>query len=196
MKTTTARRMNSDKKNLSPEQREELIRALKSRFEKNVNRHKGIEWAEVQTKLEASAEKLWSLNEMQRTGGEPDVVGHDERTGEYIFYDCSAESPQGRRSLCYDREALESRKQNKPENSALDMAAAIGIEILTEDEYRELQKLGEFDTKTSSWIRTPSRIRKLGGAIFCDRRYDTVFVYHNGAESYYAARAFRGSLRV
>jgi len=188
--------MNSDKKNLSPEQREQLIRALKARFEKNLNRHKGIEWAQVQTKLEASAEKLWSLNEMQRTGGEPDVVGHDERTGEYIFYDCSTESPQGRRSLCYDREALESRKQNKPENSALDMAAAIGIEILTEDEYRELQKLGEFDTKTSSWIRTPSRIRKLGGAIFCDRRYDTVFVYHNGAESYYAARAFRGSLRV
>jgi hypothetical protein len=196
MKTTTARRMNSDKKNLSPEQREQLIRALKARFEKNVNRHKGIEWAQVQTKLEASAEKLWSLNEMQRTGGEPDVVGHDERTGEYLFYDCSTESPQGRRSLCYDREALESRKQNKPENSALDMAAAIGIEILTEDEYRELQELGEFDTKTSSWIRTPSRIRKLGGAIFCDRRYDTVFVYHNGAESYYAARAFRGSLRV
>src|SRR5262249_12229852 len=153
-------------------------------------------WAQVQTKLEASAEKLWSLNEMQKTGGEPDVVGHDEKTGEYIFCDCSAESPQGRRSLCYDREALESRKQHKPENNALDMAAAMGIELLTEEQYRELQKLGEFDAKTSSWIRTPSQIRKLGGALFCDRRYDTVFVYHNGAESYYAARGFRGSLRV
>jgi hypothetical protein len=161
-----------------------------------MNRHEGLAWAQVQTKLEAGAEKLWSLNEMERTGGEPDVVGQDERTGEYIFYDCSAESPKGRRSVCYDREALQSRKQHKPENNALDMAAAMGIELLTEEQYRELQRLGEFDTKTSSWIRTPPRIRKLGGALFCDRRYDTVFVYHNGAESYYAARAFRGSLRV
>jgi hypothetical protein len=196
MKATTPRSVNSNKKNLSPEQREQLLRALKARFEKNMNRHEGLAWAQVQTKLEASAEKLWSLNEMERTGGEPDVVGHDERTGEYIFYDCSAESPKGRRSLCYDREALESRKQHKPENNALDMAAAIGIDLLTEEQYRELQRLGEFDTKTSSWIRTPSQIRKLGGALFCDRRYDNVFVYHNGAESYYAARAFRGSLRV
>lgn len=196
MKATTPRSVNSNKKNLSPEQREQLLRALKARFEKNMNRHEGLAWAQVQTKLEASAEKLWSLNEMERTGGEPDVVGHDERTGEYIFYDCSAESPKGRRSLCYDREALEARKQHKPENNALDMAAALGIEILTEEQYRELQRLGEFDTKTSSWIRTPSQIRKLGGALFCDRRYDNVFVYHNGAESYYAARAFRGSLRV
>ena len=196
MKATTPRGRNSNKEDLSPEQRKLLLRALQTRFNKNMNRHKGLEWARVQTKLEASAEKLWSLNEMERTGGEPDVVGHDERTGEYIFYDCSAESPLGRRSLCYDREALESRKQHKPANNALDMADAMGIEILTEEEYRELQKLGEFDMKTSSWIRTPSRIRKLGGAIFCDRRYDTVFVYHNGAESYYAARAFRGSLRV
>ena len=161
-----------------------------------MNRHEGLAWAQVQTKLAASAEKLWSLNEMERTGGEPDVVGHDEGTGEYIFYDCSAESPNGRRSLCYDREALESRKHHKPKDSALGMAAAMGIELLTEEQYRELQQLGEFDTKTSSWIRTPSRIRKLGGALFCDRRYNTVFVYHNGAESYYAARAFRGSLRV
>ena len=161
-----------------------------------MNRHEGLAWAQVQTKLEASAEKLWSLNEMERTGGEPDVVGHDERTGKYTFYDCSSESPKGRRSLCYDREALESRKQHKPENNALDMAAAMGIELLTEEQYRELQRLGEFDTTTSSWIRTPSQIRKLGGALFCDRRYDTVFVYHNGAESYYAARGFRGSLRV
>jgi len=196
MKATTPRSVNSDKENLPPEQREQLLRVLKARFEKNMNRHKGLAWAQVQTNLEASAEKLRSLNEMERTGGEPDVVGHDERTGEYIFYDCSAESPKGRRSLCYDREALESRKQHKPANSAIDMAAAMGIELLTEEQYRELQKLGEFDTKTSSWIRTPSKIRKLGGALFCDRRYDTVFVYHNGAESYYAARAFRGSLRV
>jgi hypothetical protein len=196
MKATTPRSVNSDKKNLSPEQREQLLRALRDRFEKNINRHGGLVWAQVQTKLEASAEKLWSLNEMERTGGEPDVVGHDEKTGEYIFYDCSAESPKGRRSLCYDREALESRKQDKPKNNALDMAAAMGIEPLTEEQYRELQRLGEFDTKTSSWIRTPSQIRQLGGALFCDRRYDTVFVYHNGAESYYAARAFRGSLRV
>ena len=196
MKATTPRSVKSNKKNLSPEQREQLLRALKARFEKNMNRHGGLAWAQVQTKLEASAEKLWSLHEMERTGGGPDVVGHDERTGEYIFYDCSAESPKGRRSLCYDREALEARKQHKPENNALDMATAMGTELLTEEQYRELQRLGEFDTKTSSWIRTPSQIRKLGGALFCDRRYDNVFVYHNGAESYYAARAFRGSLRV
>jgi hypothetical protein len=188
--------MKSNKKNLSPEQRGLLLRALQARFETNMNRHRGLEWAQAQTRLEASAEKLWSLHEMERTGGEPDVVGHDKTTGEYIFYDCSAESPKGRRSLCYDREALESRKQNKPENSALDIADGMGIEIFSEEQYRELQRLGEFDTKTSSWIRTPSRIRRLGGALFCDRRYDTVFVYHNGAESYYAARAFRGSLRV
>ena len=196
MKATTPRSVNNNKKNLSPEQREQLLRMLRARFEKNISRHQGLAWAQVQTKLEASAEKLWSLNEMERTGGEPDVVGHDERTGEYIFYDCSAETPKDRRSLCYDREALESRKQDKPKNNALDMAAAIGIELLTEEQYRELQTLGEFDTKTSSWIRTPSQIRKLGGALFCDRRYGAVFVYHNGAESYYAARAFRGSLRV
>jgi hypothetical protein len=195
MRATASRSVNSNKKNWSPEQREQLLRALKARFEKNMNRHAGLAWTQVQTKLETSAEKLWSLYEMERTGGEPDVVGHDERTGEYIFYDCSAESPKGRRSLCYDSEALESRKQHKPENNALDMAEAMGIELLTEERYRELQRLGEFDTKTSSWIRTPSRIRKLGGALFCDRRYDTVFVYHNGAESYYAARGFRGSLR-
>jgi hypothetical protein len=181
---------------LSKKQREEILRALKVRFEQNVNRHKGLEWAKVQAKLEANAEKLWSLNEMERTGGEPDVVGHDKKTGEYIFYDCSAESPKGRRSFCYDREALDSRKEHKPEDSAIDMAAAMGIEVLTEEQYRELQKLGTFDTKTSSWVKTPSDIRKLGGALFCDRRYNTVFVYHNGAESYYAARAFRGSLRV
>ena len=188
--------MNNSKKDLSPEQHEELLGALKARFEKNTNRHKGLEWAQVQSKLEANADKLWSLNEMERTGGEPDVIGHDNKTGEYVFYDCSAESPKGRRSLCYDREALESRKEHKPEGNAVDMAAAMGIELLTEEQYRELQKLGNFDTKTSSWVRTPSNIRKLGGALFCDRRYDTVFVYHNGAESYYAARAFRGSLRV
>jgi hypothetical protein len=161
-----------------------------------MNRHKGLEWAKIQAKLEANAEKLWSLNEMEKTGGEPDVVGYDKKTGEYIFYDCSAESPKGRRSICYDREALESRKEHKPEGSAINMAAAMGVELLTEDQYRELEKLGNFDTKTSSWVTTPSHIRKLGGALFCDRRYDTVFVYHNGAESYYAARAFRGSLRV
>jgi hypothetical protein len=188
--------VNSDKKKLAPEQREELLRALKARFEKNMNRHKGLEWAEVQAKLEAKAEKLWSLNEMERSGGEPDVVGHDKKTGEYIFYDCSAESPKGRRSVCYDREGQESRKEHKPENNAIDMAAAMGIELLTEEQYRELQKLGNFDTKTSSWVKTPPDIRKLGGGLFCDRRYDNVFVYHNGAESYYAARAFRGSLRV
>ena len=184
------------KPKLSPEQGEELLGALKARFEKNMNRHKGLEWAQVQAKLETNSEKLWSLSEMERTGGEPDVVGHDKRTGEYIFYDCSAESPKGRRSLCYDREALEGRKEHKPKDSAMDMAAVMGIELLTEEQYRELQKLGDFDTKTSSWVKTPSEIRKLGGALFCDRRYDHVFVYHNGAESYYGARAFRGSLRV
>lgn len=188
--------MNSNKKKLSPEQREELLRALKARFEKNLSRHKGLEWAKVQTRLEADPEKLWSLNEMERTGGEPDVVGHDKKSGEYIFYDCSAESPAGRRSVCYDREALASRKEHKPKNSAMEMAAAMGIELLSEEQYRGLQQLGNFDLKTSSWVKTPAEIRKLGGALFCDRRYDTVFVYHNGAESYYAARAFRGALRV
>ncbi len=186
----------SGKKALSPMQREQLLGALKARFEKNMNRHKGLGWAEVQVKLEAKAEKLWSLNEMERTGGEPDVVGHDKKTGEYVFYDCSAESPKGRRSICYDREALESRKENKPKDNAMDTAAALGIELLTEEQYRELQRLGTFDAKTSSWVKTPSAIRKLGGALFCDRRFDTVFVYHNGAESYYAGRAFRGSLSV
>jgi len=181
---------------LSRKQREEILGALKARFEKNMNRHQGLEWAQVQAKLEAAAEKLWSLNEMERTGGEPDVVGHDKKTGEYIFYDCSAESPKGRRSICYDREALESRKEHKPKDSAIGMAAAMGIELLTEEQYRELQKLGNFDTKTSSWVKTPPDIKILGGALFCDRRYDTVFVYHNGAESYYAARGFRGLLRV
>lgn len=190
--------INSNKKEFSPEQREELLNTLKTRFEKNMNRHKGLEWAKVQAKLDPAAggEKLWSLNEMERTGGEPDVVGHDKKTGEYIFYDCSAESPKGRRSVCYDREALESRKEHKPENSAVEMADDMGIELLSEEQYRELQQLGNFDTKTSSWVKTPSDIRKLGGALFCDRRYNTVFVYHNGAESYYAARGFRGSLRV
>ncbi|MGJ3248788.1 MAG: DUF4256 domain-containing protein [Elainellaceae cyanobacterium] len=183
-------------KDMKVVQREELLRTLKARFEKNMNRHQGLEWVKVQAKLEANPEKLWSLNEMERTGGEPDVVGHDTETGEYIFYDCSAESPKGRRSLCYDREALEARKEHKPENSAIEMAVAMGIELLTEEQYRELQKLGNFDLKTSSWVKTPVNIRKLGGAIFCDRRYDTVFVYHNGAESYYAARGFRGLLRV
>jgi hypothetical protein len=190
--------MKSNNKKLSSEQREELLKALENRFEKNMNRHSGLEWAKVQAKLDlpAGGEKLWSLNEMESTGGEPDVVEYDKKTGEYIFYDCSAESPKGRRSVCYDREALESRKEHKPENSAIDMAAAMGIELLTEDQYRELQELGNFDTKTSSWVKTPSEIRKLGGALFCDRRYNHVFTYHNGAESYYAARAFRGSLRV
>jgi len=183
-------------KDITVKQREELLRILKARFEKNMNRHKGLEWTKVQAKLEASAEKLWSLNEMERTGGEPDVVGHDKKTGEYIFNDCSAESPKGRRSLCYDREALESRKEHKPADSAIDMAAAMGIEVLTEEQYRGLQKLGNFDTKTSSWLKTPSDIRKLGGGIFADRRYDHVFMYHNGADSYYAARGFRGSIRV
>ena len=196
MRTTRARNINSNKKELSPEKREELLRGLKARFEKNMNRHKDLEWAKIRAKLETSTEKLWSINEMERTGGEPDVVGHDKKTGEYIFYDCSAESPKDRRSVCYDREALESRKEHKPEDNAMGMAAAMGIELLTEEQYRELQKLGTFDTKTSSWVKTPSDIRKLGGALFCDRRYDTVFVYHNGAESYYAARAFRGSIRV
>ena len=181
---------------ITPAQREELLSTLKSRFEKNMNRHKGLDWSKVQTKLEADPEKLWSLNEMERTGGEPDVVGHDKKTGEFIFYDCSAESPKGRRSICYDREALEARKEHKPKDSALNMAAAMRIELLTEEQYRELQKLGDFDTKTSSWIKTPADIRKLGGALFCDRRYNHVFVYHNGADSYYGARAFRGLLRV
>jgi hypothetical protein len=185
-----------DKEELSLEQREELLRALKARFEKNMNRHIGLEWANAQEKLEANTEKLWSLHEMERTGGEPDVVGYDNKTDEYIFYDCSAESPKGRRSVCYDREALESRKEHKPNNSAIDMATAMGIELLTEEQYRELQELGNFDTKTSSWVITPSEIRKLGGAIFADYRYGNVFVYHNGAESYYGARGFRGSLRV
>jgi hypothetical protein len=184
------------KKPLSAREREELLRALKARFEKNMDRHKGLEWAQVQARLEAHAEKLWSLKEMERTGGEPDVVGHDPQTGEYVFYDCSAESPTGRRSVCYDREGLESRKEFKPENNAVDMAAAMGIELLTEGQYRELQKLGRFDTKTSNWVKTPSDIRELGGALFVDFRYGKVFVYHNGAQSYYSARAFRGSLRV
>ena len=188
--------MNRNKKGLSPKQREELLGALKARFEKNMNRHKGLEWAKVQAKLEANTEKLWSLNEMERTGGEPDVVSHDKKTGEYIFYDCSAESPLGRRNICYDREALESRKEHKPKNNAIDMATAMGVELLTEEQYRELQKLGNFDTKTSSWLKTPSDIRKLGGALFADRRYGNVFVYHNSAPSYYGVRAFRGSLRV
>ena len=184
------------RKTLSPEQREELLGALKARFEKNMNRHKGLEWAKVKAKLEAKTEKLWSLSEMERTGGEPDVVGHDKKTGEYIFFACSAESPGGRRSVCYDREGRESRREHKPENNAIDMAAAMGIELLTEEQYRELQKLGNFDTKTSSWVKTPAAIRKLGGALFGDRRFGQVFLYHNGAQSYYGARAFRGSLRV
>jgi hypothetical protein len=186
----------SGKKELSSEQRKDLLKALRARFEKNMNRHKGLEWAKVQARLEAKPDKLWSLNEMERTGGEPDVVGHDKKTGECIFYDCSAESPDGRRSVCYDREGLESRKEHKPENSAIDMAAAMGIELLTEEQYRALQKLGIFDAKTSSWVKTPSEIRKRGGAIFADFRYGNVFVYHNGAQSYYGARAFRGSLTV
>jgi len=184
------------KKELSIKQCEELFETLKTRFEKNMNLHKGIEWAKVQAKLKSNTEKLWSLNEMEKTGGEPDVVSYDKKTSEYIFYDCSTESPTGRRSICYDHEALESRKENKPKNSAINMASIMGIEILTEEQYREIQKLGNFDLKTSSWVKTPINIRKLGGAIFCDRRYDTVFIYHNGAESYYAARGFRGSLRI
>jgi len=186
----------STKKSLSPQESSELLEVLKTRFGKNLDRHKGIEWAKVQSKLEAAPEKLWSISEMERTGGEPDVVGFDKATGEYLFYDCSAESPKGRRNVCYDREALNSRKEFKPGNSAIDMATEMGIEILTEDQYKELQQLGNFDLKTSSWIKTPDKIRKLGGGLFCDRRFDTVFVYHNGAESYYAARGFRGSLRV
>ena len=189
-------KINNNEKTLSAEEREQLLEALQARFQKNMNRHPGLEWAEVQARLEAHADKLWSLHEMERTGGEPDVVGRDERTGECIFYDCSAESPRGRRSICYDPEALAARKENKPADSALGMAADMGIELLTEEQYRELQKLGHFDTKTSSWIKTPSEIRKLGGAIFADFRYGAVFVYHNGADSYYAARGFRGSLRV
>ena len=196
MRASTPRNMKSGKKDMSPEQREAALGALKARFERNMNRHKGLEWAQVQAKLQANAERLWSLKEMERTGGEPDVIGRDSKTGEYIFCDCSAESPKGRRSLCYDREALDSRKENKPENSAVDVAAAMGLELLTEEQYRALQNLGKFDTKTSSWVKTPSNIRTLGGALFCDRRYNTVFVYHNGAESYYAARGFRCSLRI
>lgn len=188
--------MTKRNRELSLEQREELLRALKARFDKNMNRHQDLEWAQVQAKLEANPEKLWSLNEMEGTGGEPDVVDHDKEKDEYIFCDCSEESPKGRRSVCYDREALESRKKHKPENSVMDMATDMGIELLTEEQYRELQKLGHFDLKTSSWVKTPENIRKLGGALFCDRRYDTVFLYHNGAESYYAARGFRGLLRV
>lgn len=191
MKTST-----SNKKELSPKQREELLKVLKARFEKNLNRHKGLEWAKVQSRLEANAEKLWSLNEMESTGGEPDVVGQDKKSGEYIFFDCSAETPKGRVSVCYDREGWLSRKEARPKTTAMDMAAAMSIELLTEEEYLELQKLGEFDTKTSSWIATPADIRKLGGALYCDRRYGRVFVGHNGAQSYYAARAFRGWLRV
>jgi hypothetical protein len=186
----------STKKTLSARQTEDLLKTLELRFHKNMNRHKGIEWAKVQAKLQASPEKLWSLQEMEKTGGEPDVVGEDKKTGEYIFYDCSAESPKGRRSVCYDGEALQSRKEHKPQSSAVDLAITMGVELLTEEQYRDLQKLGEFDLKTSSWIKTPADIRKLGGALFADRRYGNVFIYHNGAESYYAARAFRGALRV
>ena len=188
--------MPKQNKNLSSTQRETLLTTLKSRFEKHTNRHKSLDWSKVQAKLEANPEKLWSLSEMENTGGEPDVVGHDKKTGEYIFYDCSAESPKGRRSVCYDHEALNARKEHKPKDSAMNMANGMGIELLSEEQYRELQKLGEFDTKTSSWIQTPSDIRKRGGALYCDRRYNHVFLYHNGAESYYAARGFRGSLRV
>ena len=189
-------RMTTNEKELSPPAREALLKALRARFEKHMGRHRGLEWARIQAKLESAPDKLWSLNEMERTGGEPDVVGRDRKTSEYLFFDCAAESPRQRRGLCYDREALDSRKEFKPKDSAMNLAAAMGIELLTEEQYRELQELGEFDTKTSSWLRTPSEIRKLGGAIFGDRRYDHVFVYHNGAESYYAARGFRGSLRV
>ena len=184
------------KKELSPKQREELLSALRSRFEKHLNRHKGLEWAKVKAKLEANVGKLWSLNEMENTGGEPDVVGHDKKTGEHLFVDCSAETPKGRTSVCYDREGLESRKEHKPKDTAIDMAAAMGIELLTEEQYFALQKLGDFDTKTSSWVKTPAEIRKLGGALYCDRRYGRVFVGHNGAQSYYAVRAFRGSLSI
>src|SRR5215467_3426005 len=193
MKDSKARNTHKD---WSVAQLDQLLKALETRFEGNMNRHKGLDWAQVQAKLESEPRKLWSLQEMERTGGEPDVVGHDKKTGEYMFCDCSAESPKGRRSICYDRAALDSRKEHKPENNAVDVAAAIGIELLTEEQYRELQKVGEFDAKTSSWVKTPPDIRKLGGALFCDRRYDTVFVYHNGAESYYAARGFRGWLSI
>src|SRR5688500_11314613 len=186
----------SNTKNLPPDQREELLSALKARFEKNMHRHKGLDWTTIQAKLQTKAEKLWSLSEMERTGGEPDVVAHDKKSGEYTFNDCSAESPKGRRSLCYDREALDARKEHKPANSVIDMAAAMGIELLTEEEYFALQKLGDFDTKTSSWVKTPADIRKLGGALYCDRRYGRVFVSHNGAESYFASRGFRGSLKL
>lgn len=188
--------MKNNKKSLTVDQQKELFKTLKSRFEKNMNRHKGIEWAKVQSRLESNSEKLWSLNEMERTGGEPDVVGQDKKSGEYIFFDCSAETPKERRSFCYDQDALESRKEHKPKNSAIGSANEMGIEILSEEQYRDLQKLGKFDLKTSSWVKTPLAIRELGGALFCDRRFDTVFLYHNGAESYYAARAFRGSLKV
>ena len=183
-------------KDMKAKEREELLGALKARFEKHMDRHKGLEWSKVQARLEANPEKLWSLNEMEKTGGEPDVVGHDKKSGEYVFYDCSAESPKGRRSVCYDRQALDARKENKPKTSAMDMATEMKIELLSEEQYRELQKLGEFDLKTSSWVQTPAEIRKRGGALFCDRRYDQVFLYHNGADSYYAARGFRGSLKV
>lgn len=186
----------SNKKKLLLEQTEELLNTLKARFEKNMKRHKDVDWIKVQKKLDSNPDKLWSLNQMERTGGEPDVISYDKKAGEYIFYDCSAESPKGRRSLCYDGKALESRKENIPKNNAIDLAASMGIEILSEEEYRELQEHGKYDLKTSSWVKTPTEIRNLGGAIFCDRRYDTVFLYHNGAESYYAARGFRGSLRV
>lgn len=184
------------KDELPPEQREELLGILKTRFEKNMNRHENLEWVEVEAKLKTNPKKLWSLNEMERTGGEPDVVGRDQETGEYIFFDCSKETPKGRTSICYDREGLESRKEHKPKNNAMDMAAAMGVEMLTKEQYQDLQKLGEFDTKTSSWVKTPDDIRKLGGALFCDRRFGHVFVYHNGAQSYYGVRAFRGSLKI
>jgi hypothetical protein len=196
MRSRKAKTEMQEAKDMKAEQREELLRALKARFEKNMNRHEGLEWAKVKARLETNAEKLWSLSEMERTGGEPDVVGYDKRTGEYIVYDCSAESPNDRRSVCYDREGLDSRKEHKPKNSATDMAAGMGIELLTEEQYRELQELGNFDTKTSSWVKTPSDIRKLGGALFCDRRFGRVFVYHNGAQSYYGGRGFRGSLKI
>jgi Protein of unknown function (DUF4256) len=188
--------MKSNKTELSQKQREELLTALKDRFEKNLSRHQGLDWAKVQTRLETNAEKLWSLHEMERTGGEPDVVGQDKKTGEYVFFDCSAETPKGRTSVCYDREGLESRKEHRPKTTAMDMATAMGIELLTEEQFRELQTLGEFDTKTSSWVKTPADIRELGGALYLERRYDRVFVGHNGAQSYYSARAFRGSLKV
>ncbi|KAB2838394.1 MAG: DUF4256 domain-containing protein [Melioribacteraceae bacterium] len=196
MTSENKKKLTQQKQKLTAGGREELLKTLQERFEKNMQRHKGIEWAKVKAKLETNIEKLWSLNEMEKTGGEPDVVGYDKKKNEYIFYDCSAESPKERRSLCYDRKALESRKEHKPKNNAVDFAEEMGVELLTEEQYRELQNLGEFDTKTSSWVQTPDEIRKLGGAIFCDRRYDHVFTYHNGAESYYAARGFRGSLKV